>query len=146
MSLKLSDLKLMIEQDMKIDSTSLDKESLNIPQLHNKYLCMMMDEKLILKKYESDIAILKKNKWLYYSGKMSEEQLERLGWEAFDLAILRQDIDRFLDSDQDVISLSNKVDLQKEKINYLENIIKSISNRIWNIRAAIDWHKFTQGQ
>lgn len=136
----------MIEQDMKIDSTSLDRESLNIPQLHNKYLCMMMDEKLILKKYESDIAILKKNKWLYYSGKMSEEQLERLGWEAFDLAILRQDIDRFLDSDQDVISLSNKVDLQKEKINYLENIIKSISNRIWNIRAAIDWHKFTQGQ
>lgn len=146
MSLKLTDLKLMIEQDMKIDSTSLDRESLNIPQLHNKYLCMMMDEKLILKKYESDIAILKKNKWLYYSGKMSEEQLERLGWEAFDLAILRQDIDRFLDSDQDVISLSNKVDLQKEKINYLENIIKSISNRIWNIRAAIDWHKFTQGQ
>lgn len=136
----------MIEQDMKIDSTSLDRESLNIPQLHNKYLCMMMDEKLILKKYESDIAILKKNKWLYYSGKMSEEQLEKLGWEAFDLAILRQDIDRFLDSDQDVISLSNKVDLQKEKINYLENIIKSISNRIWNIRAAIDWHKFTQGQ
>lgn len=146
MSLKLTDLKLMIEQDMKIDSTSLDRESLNIPQLHNKYLCMMMDEKLILKKYESDIAILKKNKWLYYSGKMSEEQLEKLGWEAFDLAILRQDIDRFLDSDQDVISLSNKVDLQKEKINYLENIIKSISNRIWNIRAAIDWHKFTQGQ
>jgi hypothetical protein len=144
--LKLSDIKQMVETDMKIDPTTLDRESLNIPQLHNKYLCIMIDEKLILKKQESDLAILRKNKWLYYLGKMSEEQLNELGWEAFELAITRQDVDRFMESDSDYITLSNKVELQKEKINYLENIIKSISNRIWNIRAAIDWHKFTQGQ
>jgi hypothetical protein len=77
---------------------------------------------------------------------MSEEQLTELGWEAFELAITRQDVDRFMESDSDYITLSNKVELQREKINYLENVIKSISNRIWNIRAAIDWHKFTQGQ
>lgn len=146
MSIKLSDIKIMIEQDMKIDSTSLDRESLNVPQLHNKYLCILMDEKLILKKFESDLAVLKKNKWLYYSGKMSEEQLTKLEWEAFDLSILRVDLDKFIESDSDVILLCNKVDLQREKINYLESTVKSISNRIWNIRAAIDWVKFTQGQ
>lgn len=144
--LKLSDIRQMVETDMKIDPTTLDRESLNIPQLHNKYLCIMLDEKLILKKQESDLAVLKKNKWLYYLGKMSEEQLTALGWEAFELAITRQDVDRFMESDSDYITLSNKVELQREKINYLENVIKSISNRIWNIRAAIDWHKFTQGQ
>jgi len=144
--LKLSDIRQMVETDMKIDPTTLDRESLNIPQLHNKYLCIMLDEKLILKKQESDLAVLKKNKWLYYLGKMSEEQLATLGWEAFELAITRQDVDRFMESDSDYITLSNKVELQREKINYLENVIKSISNRIWNIRAAIDWHKFTQGQ
>lgn len=105
-----------------------------------------MDEKLILKKFESDLAVLKKNKWLYYSGKMSEEQLTKLEWEAFDLSILRVDLDKFIESDSDVILLCNKVDLQREKINYLESTVKSISNRIWNIRAAIDWVKFTQGQ
>lgn len=144
--LKLSDIRQMVETDMKIDPTALDRESLNIPQLHNKYLCIMLDEKLILKKQESDLAVLRKNKWLYYLGKMSEEQLTELGWEAFELAITRQDVDRFMESDSDYITLSNKVELQREKINYLENVIKSISNRIWNIRAAIDWHKFTQGQ
>ena len=76
--LKLSDIKQMVETDMKIDPTTLDRESLNIPQLHNKYLCIMIDEKLILKKQESDLAILRKNKWLYYLGKMSEEQLNNL--------------------------------------------------------------------
>ena len=28
---------------------------------------------------------------------------------------------------------------------YLESVVKVISNRQWNIRAALDWIKFTQG-
>lgn len=144
--ISLTELRQMVQNDIKIDNTSLDKESLNIPQLHNKYLCILMDEKLVLKKYEADYNTLKKNKWLYYLGKLSEEQLKDLNWEPFDLAIIRQDVDKFLDSDKDLITLKNKIEYQNEKINYLESIVKAISNRIWNIRAAIDWIKFTQGQ
>jgi hypothetical protein len=146
MSISLNEIRKMVESDIKIDNTQLDKESLNIPQMHNKYLCILMDEKLVLKKYEGDYSILKKNKWLYYTGKLSEEQLSELNWEPFELAILRQDVDKFLDSDKELITLKNKIEYQNEKINYLENIVKAISNRIWNIRAAIDWIKFTQGQ
>lgn len=146
MTIKLSELKLMVEKDMNINPTDLDRESLNIPQLHNKYLMFLMDEKLILKKYESDLKVLSKNKWLFYSGKMSQEQLDKLGWEPFDLALLRQDLDKFIESDSEVIELTNKFELQKEKVNYLENVIKIISNKAWNIRSAIDWIKFTQGQ
>jgi len=146
MTIKLSELRAMIEKDMSINPTDLDRESLNIPQLHNKYLMILMDEKLILKKYESDLKVLNKNKWLFYSGKMSEEELNKLGWEPFELALLRQDLDKFIDSDSDFIELTNKLELQKEKVNYLENVIKIISNKAWNIRSAIDWIKFTQGQ
>jgi len=146
MTIKLSELKLMVEKDMNINPTDLDRESLNIPQLHNKYLMFLMDEKLVLKKYESDLKVLSKNKWLFYSGKMSQEQLDKLGWEPFDLALLRQDLDKFIDSDSEIIELANKFELQKEKVNYLENVIKIISNKAWNIRSAIDWIKFTQGQ
>ena len=32
-----------------------------------------------------------------------------------------------------------------EKVNYLENVIKIMSNRGWNIKSAIEWVKFTQG-
>jgi hypothetical protein len=146
MTIKLSEIRTMAEQDMKIDGSSLDTESLRTPQIHNKYLSIMLDEKLILKKLESDLNVIKRNKWLYYSGKMSDEQLKDLGWEPFDLAILRQDLDRFIDSDTQVIEITNKLELQKEKVNYLENLVKVISNRNWNIRSAIDWIKFTQGQ
>lgn len=146
MAISLEEIRKMVEKDMKIDPSSLDAESLNTPQIHNKYLSILLDEKLIFKKHESNLAIIRKNKWLYYSGKMSEDQLKHLGWEAFELALLRTDLDRFIESDLEVIELYNKMEVYKEKISYLESVVKIIGNRAWNIRAAIDWIKFTQGQ
>jgi hypothetical protein len=104
-----------------------------------------MDEKLVLENFESKLKVLKRDKWLYYSGKLSEEELKKKGWEPFGLNILKQDLDRFIDSDSEVINLSNKVFLQKEKVIYIESVIKIISNKMWNIRSAIEWIKFTQG-
>jgi hypothetical protein len=135
----------MVVDDVMIDNTNLDHESSIIPQQHNKYLSILSDEKLILAKYEADLNILRKNKWLYYSGKLSEKELSDFNWEPFELNILRQDIDRFLESDKDIIDLALKVALQKEKVNYIESVVKLISNKIWSIRASIDWIKFTQG-
>ena len=71
--------------------------------------------------------------------------MDTYGWEPFDLNILKTDIDKFLSSDEEMILLQHRVTLQKEKVNYLENIIKIINNRQWYIRSAIDWIKFTQG-
>jgi len=135
----------MASIDLKMDETELEVESMKTPQIHNKYLIIFTDEKLILGKIRSDMYRLKKDKWLYYTGKMSQEELDEYGWDTFDLNILKSDIDKFLDADEDIIKLSNKILLQKEKVEYLENIIKIINNRQWSIRAAIDWLKFTSG-
>ena len=104
-----------------------------------------MDEKLILESLESKLKILRRDKWLYYSGKMSAEELKQKGWQPFDLSILKQDLDRFIDSDSDVINMSHKVYLQREKVNYIESVVKIIAGKMWNIRSAIEWIKFTQG-
>ncbi|MFZ4597934.1 MAG: recombination mediator protein UvsY [Terrimicrobiaceae bacterium] len=143
--MNIEQIKAQAELDTAIDVNHLDEESTKVPQIHNKYLCILMDEKLLLEKYESNLKILKRDKWLYYSGKLSEEELKKKGWEPFDLNILKQDLDRFIDSDMEVITLSNKLFLQKEKVNYIESVIKIISNKMWNIRSAIEWIKFTQG-
>jgi len=143
--MNLEEIRKMTKEDLIMDKTELDMESMKTPQLHNKYLIMYSDEKLILGKMQSDLSILKRDKWLYYTGKMSQEQLEENGWDPFDLNILKTDIDKFLDSDSDIITLSNKILLQKEKVNYLENVIKIINNRQWSIRSTIDWLRFTSG-
>ena len=141
--MNLNDIRQMANRDMKMDETELDSESMKTPQLHNKYLILFTDEKLILGKLKSDFSVLRKNKWLYYTGKLSREELDDFGWDTFDLNILKTDIDKFLDSDEDIIVLVNRILLQQEKVNYLESIIKIINNRQWYIRSAIDWLKFT---
>jgi len=143
--MNMEELRTMVKGDLVMDKTELDIESMKTPQIHNKYLVMYSDEKLILGKLESDLNILKRDKWLYYTGKMSPEQLEDRGWDTFDLNILKTDIDKFLGADEDLIRLTNRILFQKEKVNYLESVIKIINNRQWNIRAAIDWLKFTNG-
>lgn len=143
--MNIDQIKAQAELDTIINPSNLDEESIKIPQIHNKYLCMLLDEKITLEALESKLKLLRRDKWLYYSGKMSQEELKQKGWQPFDLNILKQEVDRFIDSDIDVINLSNKVFVQKEKVNYIESVIKIISNKIWNIRANIDWIKFTQG-
>jgi ABC-type enterochelin transport system ATPase subunit len=143
--MNLDELKIMIKKDLDIDQTALDVESSRTPQLHNKYLVMFMDEKLKLKRMNNELSVLRRNKWLYYTGRMSQEELTQFGWEPFELNILKTEADDMIESDADYIKASEKVNFQEEKVNYLESVIKIVQNRQWQIRAMIDWLKFTQG-
>ena len=135
----------MAYKDMPIDDTELDLESLKTPQLHNKYLNIFHDERLVLRKLETEYKSLLRIKWEYYTGKIDDETLVEYGWEPFPLKILKNDIPMYLDSDEDLILIQNKTAYQKEKVSYLESLLKSINNRQWSIRGAIDWRKFISG-
>lgn len=143
--MKFDELRKMVAEDVAIDDTELDKESMRTPQLHNKYLSLYHDTRLVLRRYESEYKILRKRKWEYYSGKMSQEEMDSLGWEPFQQRVLRQDIDMFLQSDKDLVLLRSKLDYLEEKCSYLESVVKSIVSRQWVIRNAIEWRKFTHG-
>ena len=143
--MNIQQIRDMAEVDLKIDGTELAEESIRIPQLHGKYLNIYHDESLVLRKYEMDFQVLRKQKWEYYNGKLSEAQLKELGWEPFDHRILRNDLDYYLESDSDLLKLQSKLGAQKAKVDYLDSIIKGINNRQWIIRNAVDWNKFKSG-
>jgi len=145
MTMDITQIRKMVDSDANIDQSNLDLESLKIPQLHGKYLNIFSDEKLILKKLESDRNVLIKNKWEWYTGRMSQEDLKRLGWDPFPLKIMKQDLDVYLLADEDMIKITAKIDYQKEKVDYLESVLKALNNRNWMIRNAIDWRKFLSG-
>jgi|TARA_X000001388_G_scaffold14061_1_gene8183 hypothetical protein len=142
--MNLDTLKTEVKKDLTIDKTDLASESIRIPQIHNKYLNFLMNDRLSLSKFDSDLVKLRHKKWLYYTGKMSQEELDDLGWDPFDLTVLKTDIDKFVNADDDVILLQHKVVLLREKVNYLEGVMKAINNLNWNIRSAIDWMRMTE--
>lgn len=143
--MNLNELREMVSTDLEMDRTELDLESIKTPQLHNKYLILFTDETLLLKKMQGDYKTLRRDKWLYYTGKMSEDELRQREWDPFPLNILRADIDQFIEADKDLIILSHRISLQEEKVKYLEGVVKIINNRQWYIRSAIDWAKFSNG-
>lgn len=144
--MNLSDYQNYTKTDLILDETQLDTESLKTPQLHSKYLNFLMDEKLRLTKLQHEYKILRKKKWLYYTGKISQEELEAEEWEPFELTILKTDLDKFLDSDEDLQLIDIRIKYKETIVDYLNETIKIINNRQWNIRSAIDWLKFTNGQ
>ena len=139
-------IKQMVLQDCEIDETQLDAESLRLPQLHNKYLNIYLDMKLILERKQNEFNKLRRLKWEYYTGKMDAEVLEHMGWEPFDLKILKQDIAIYMDGDDDLITLQEQVRYYKEICAYLDATVKEVTYRHNKIRNAIDWKKFLGGQ
>ena len=145
--MKLEEIQELWSSDCVIDDTELDLESVKIPELHNKYLKIFSEEKLRIVRLFSKSKEFKRLKWLYYTGKLDEDSLKNLEWETFELDIKKNknDLEMFLDSDRDIIELNDKIENQKEKLNYLETIIKSLSTRGFLIKNSIEWKKFTMG-
>lgn len=141
----IESLREMVKKDIFIDETDLNSESLKTPQLHNKYLIMHENSKLELEKLSFQEKIMKRDKWLYYSGKMGDDDLKRKDWDPFEHVILKTDIPMFMDADIDLQKLRAKISLQNSVVSYLEQVIKIITGRQWNIKSAIEWIKFTQG-
>jgi hypothetical protein len=138
-------LRQMIQKDLQIKDAELDTESLRIPQLHNKYLNLLHDEKLMLQALRVKRKMLLRDKWEYYTGKMDEDTLKKKGWEPFNLKILKQDVDMYIESDSDMIAVESKVFLQQERVEFLQETVKAINNLQWHIRDAIAWRKFING-
>ena len=77
--MKLEELYALWDLDSDIDTTDLGNESIKIPKLHNKYYKAYITEKILLRKYESEMKSLKLAKYEFYTQGPSAETKE-LGW------------------------------------------------------------------
>ena len=144
--MNIDDILNLWQEDVKIDRTELGDEALNIPKLHHKYYEIYVKERLTLRKFEAELKQLKLDKYEFLTQGPNEETKDK-GWRLPAKGmILKGDIPMYLEADQDIINLSLKIGLQQEKIELLESIIKTIINRGYLIKSAIDWTKFTMGE
>lgn len=133
------------KDDSNIDITELANEAIKIPKLHHKYYEIYVKERLLCKKYESQYKQLKLDKYEFYSQGPNEESIEK-GWELPAKGVLlKQDIPMYMEADKDLINMSLKIGYQQEKVDLIESILKSLNSRGFNVKAAIDFIKFTSG-
>jgi hypothetical protein len=132
-------------KDAPIDETNLVGESKRIPLLHSKYYNMYYKEVLRVKKLRAEYKELERLKREYYDGSMDQETLNEQGWKPFQLKVLRNDLDKYIQADKDIIKLSLTIDFHSANANYLEDIIKTIHSRNFVIKNMIDILKFQAG-
>ena len=144
----LDEIKSQWEKDCEIDDIELDKSSLEIPKLHAKYQDLLTSKILVMKQYQFKYDTLLKNKWLWYNGKMSEDQIKELGWndDPLDgLKIMKNDLQLFYNSDTDIQELNAKIEYLKVTIDYLKECMTNITWRHQTIKNTIDWRKIMAG-
>ena len=119
--------------DATVDRTELGEEAIKIPQLHSKYFKLYSQERLTLRKLLEESKSLQLDLHSYFQGSLDYERLRELGWEQNDHIILKADIQMHIDANQDWINSNLKIAYQKEKVDLLESILKSLNNRGFNI-------------
>ena len=117
-------------------------ESLKTPQLHNKYLKYLNKFKLLLTRSEDELKNITKDKWEYYTGKSDPAVYQA---KPFNLKILKQDVDKYINSDEEYQRAYQKVKYLETVVDFLDRTVRQISNRGFVIKNAIDWRKFTSG-
>ena len=141
--MNLDKIQEMWQKDSVIAPDNLHDESLKIPQLHSKYYTVYNTITLLRERARETYNKVKLERYNYYTGKAEPEVYAE---EPFPYKVREKDaVQRYLDADDRLIKVELKIKYYDSTLKFLEEIIKIISNRTYQIKNAIEWHKFQTG-
>ncbi len=133
----------MWERDAVIDPDNLHNESLKISELHSKYYTIYNTITLLREKARGSYNSVKLERHNYYTGKAPAEVYVQ---EPFPYKVREKDaIQRYLEADERLNNIDLKIKYYDTELKFLEEIIRNISQRTFQIKNAIEWQKFQAG-
>jgi len=138
----LDELKLQVQRDLKVDNEHLDTESLKNQEIKANYLDYKSRYELLLYKAKGDYKRMYRDKWEYYGGKADAKIYAA---KPFDLKVLKTDLAVYISADEEIMNAENKIGYLETVVDYIKGVIKSVDNRGWDIKNAIEWRKFEAG-
>ena len=139
----LEKIQAMWEKDSHIDPDNLHDESLKIPQLHSKYYTLYNTITLLREKAREQYSKVRLERYNYYTGKATAEVYAE---EPFPYKVREKDaIQRHLEADDKMNKIDMKIKYYDVMLKFLEEIIRIVSNRTYQIKNAIEWNKFQAG-
>ena len=141
--MNLEQIQEMWEKDSKIDPDNLHDESLKIPQLHSKYYTLYNTITLLRERAREQYSKVRLERYNYYTGKAPAEVYVE---EPFPYKVREKDaIQRHLEADDKMNKVDMKIKYYDIMLKFLEEVIKAVSNRTYQIKNAIEWNKFQAG-
>ena len=141
--MNLEQIQEMWEKDSKIDPDNLHDESLKIPTLHSKYYTLYNTITLLRERVREQYSKVRLERYNYYTGKATAEVYAE---EPFPYKVREKDaIQRHLEADDKMNKVDMKIKYYDIMLKFLEEIIRNISGRTYQIKNAIEWNKFQAG-
>ena len=141
--MNLEQIQEMWEKDSKIDPDNLHDESLKIPQLHSKYYTLYNTITLLRERAREQYNKVRLERYNYYTGKATAEVYAE---EPFPYKVREKDaIQRHLEADDKMNKVDMKIKYYDIMLKFLEEVIRIVSNRTYQIKNAIEWNKFQAG-
>ena len=141
--MNLEQIQDMWEKDSKIDPDNLHDESLKIPQLHSKYYNLYNTITLLRERAKEQYSKVRLERYNYFTGKAPAEVYVE---EPFPYKVREKDaIQRHLEADDKMNKVDMKIKYYDIMLKFLEEIIRNISGRTYQIKNAIEWNKFQAG-
>ena len=141
--MNLEQIQEMWEKDSKIDPDNLHDESLKIPQLHSKYYTLYNTITLLRERAREQYSKVRLERYNYYTGKAPAEVYVE---EPFPYKVREKDaIQRHMDADERMSTINMKIKYYDVTLKFLEEIIRNVSNRTYQIKNAIEWQQFQSG-
>jgi len=139
----LDKLQEMWEKDSQIDPDNLHDESLKIPQLHSKYYTIYNTITLLREKARKNYNTIKLERHNYYTGKAPAEVYVE---EPFPYKVRdKEALQRYMEADEKLNTINMKIRYHDITLKFLEEVIKTVANRTFQIKNAIEWQKFQAG-
>ena len=139
----LDKIQEMWEKDSRIDPDNLHDESLKIPQLHSKYYTLYNTITFLRERAREQYSKVRLERYNYYTGKATAEVYAE---EPFPYKVREKDaIQRHLEADDKMNKVDMKIKYYDIMLKFLEEIIRNISGRTYQIKNAIEWNKFQAG-
>ena len=133
----------MWERDANIDPDNLHNESLKIPQLHSKYYTVYNTISLLREKARESYNRIRLERHNYYTGKAPAEVYAE---DPFPYKVREKDaVQRHMEADEKLNVIDMKIKYYDVTLKFLEEIIRNISGRTYQIKNAIEWQKFQSG-
>jgi hypothetical protein len=133
MTLSIKQLKEEADTDTFIDKNKLDKYSLDLAKITSKWNRYLLDEKIVYEQSYMKYSIAKKKKYEYY---IADYHLR---------VETSKEKEMYLDADMELLKEKEEMIISREKINFIEGIIKTLNTSSFNVKNAIEWQKFQAG-
>ena len=141
--ISLDEIQMMWKEDSDINIDDLHNESLKVPLLHSKYYEIYNNVTLLRKQALINYKVKKLERSNFYSGKADPEIYKD---DPFPYKIRdKESLSRYLDADEHLNKVLLKIDYYDTILKYLEEIIKMISNRTYQIKNSIEFLRFQSG-